>query len=552
MSRGIVVLAAALPGLVAGPPLSAATGAECPPFAFEEIAEEAGVRFLHDRGSTPEKTLPETMGSGLAWIDADGDGWLDLYLVQSGPLPSGGSSASANRLFRNVGGRFVELAGAAGADDRGYGQGVVAGDLDGDGDVDLYVTNREEDCFYRNRGDGTFERGADGAPDWSSSAALGDGDGDGDLDLYVTRYLDLATEEPIFCGDPETAERRYCDPSLFAGLADRYYENRGAEGFVDGTAAAGLAGADGRGLGVLFTDLDGDRAPDLYVANDLTLNLLYRNRGDGTFEDLSLLSGAAVNAEGKPEAGMGLAAADVDGDLDPDLAVTNFDVETNTLYRNEGAMFFLDVSAESGFGVPSFNRLGFGLVVADLDGDGTPDAYVGNGHIFEDPAREHVEYEQPDQLLRGLGEGRFVEVPCAGLEDLAGVTRGVAAADPDEDGDLDLGVQANGGRFQLLANRTEGGPWVGVRLRGPSGGNTAGVGARVELAFGERRRVSWILAGDSYQSSSDPRALFRWRGEAAPTAVEITWPWEGGRLRLLNPPPGRYLHLPSPAPAERP
>lgn len=541
----ILLVAAALSA-----PRAAAVPVDCPPFAFAEVAREAGISFLHDRGSTPDKTLPETMGAGLAWIDVDGDGWLDLYLVQSGPLPATGSPAAANRLFRNVGGRFVELRDAAGAGDRGYGQGVVVGDVDGDGAPDLYVANLDLDRFYRNRGDGTFERGSAGAGDWSSSAAFADADGDGDLDLYVTRYLDLATDEPIFCGDAETGERRYCDPSLFLGLPDRYYENRGAEGFVDATEEAGLAHADGRGLGVLFTDLDGDGAPDLYVANDLTLNLLFRNRGDGTFEDLSLLSGAAVNAEGKPEAGMGLVVGDVDGDLDPDLAVTNFDVETNTLYRNEGELFFLDVSAESGFGVPSFNRLGFGLVLADLDGDGLLDFYVGNGHIFENPAREHVRYEQPDQLLRGTDGGGFAEIPCPALDVLAQVTRGVAAADYDEDGDLDLGIQANGGWFQLLENRT-GASWLGVSLRGTPP-NTAGIGARVELATDRGTRVRWVVAGDSYQSSSDSRALFALREGETPLSLEVVWPWQAGRTRIRAPATDRYLHVMQATPTVEP
>ena len=517
---------------------------DCEPFAFREVAEAVGVSFVHHRGSTPEKRLPETMGSGLAWLDADGDGWLDLYLVQSGPSDEPASPEAANRLFRNVGGRFVEVREAGGAGDRGYGQGVVAGDFDGDRSVDLYVTNRAVDRFYRNRGDGTFEVGAPGVADWSSSAAFADGDGDGDLDLYVTRYLDLETGEPIFCGDPETGERRYCDPSLFEGLGDRYLENLGPEGFSNRTEEAGLASADGRGLGVLFTDLTGDGAPDLYTANDLTLNLLFRNRGDGTFEDLSLLSGAAVNLEGKAEAGMGLAVGDVDGDLDPDLAVTNFDVETNTLYRNEGDLFFLDVSAESGFGVPSFNRLAFGLVMADFDGDGILDVYVGNGHIFEDPAREHVRYEQPDQLFRGVGKGGFLEVPCPALGELAQVTRGVAAGDYDDDGDLDLGVQANGGRFQLLENEIST-RWIGVRLRGPAP-NTGGIGAKVELTTDRRRRVSWVLAGSSYQSSSDPRILFSLGEEETPLALEVVWPWGRGRTRIRTPATGGYLEVVQP------
>ncbi|HUP43603.1 MAG TPA: FG-GAP-like repeat-containing protein, partial [Thermoanaerobaculia bacterium] len=410
---------------------------------LRDVAAELGLDFVHDRGTSPRKHLAETMGAGVAWLDYDGDGWPDLYAVQSGPFPPGPErpEGAVSRLFRNLGPRadrpggfaFEDVTAAAGVGDRGYGMGAVAADVDGDGAPDLLVTRFDGLAFYRNRGDGTFEEATAAAglalDGWSSSAAFADADGDGDLDLYVARYVDFPAERDLFCGDPETGERRYCDPSMFEGAHDRYFENlgNGPDGvtFEDATARAGLAGADGRGLGVLFVDLDGDGAPDLYVANDLTPNFLFHNRGrrpeDGpgagaVFDDLSLLSGAAVNAEGKPEAGMGLAAADFDGDGDPDLAVTNFDVETNTLYENLGGMQLADRSAASGFGPPSFNLLGFGLVAADLDGDGELDAYVANGHIFERPNRPEIGYAQRDLILLGDGRGRFRALRCPALE----------------------------------------------------------------------------------------------------------------------------------------
>ena len=533
---------------------------------LRDVAAEVGLDFVHDRGTSPRKHLAETMGAGVAWLDYDGDGWPDLYAVQSGPFSPGPErpNGTVSRLFRNLGPRadrprgfaFEDVTAAAGVGDRGYGMGAVAADADGDGAPDLLVTRFDGLTFYRNRGDGTFEEATAasglGLDDWCSSAAFADADGDGDLDLYVARYIEFPAERDLFCGDPETGERRYCDPSMFEGAEDRFFENRGpgtgGASFQDATERAGLAGANGRGLGVLFTDLDGDGAPDLYVANDLTVNFLFRNFGPrsgstpgpggagASFEDLSLLSGAAVNAEGKPEAGMGLAAADFDGDGDPDLAVTNFDVETNTLYENLGEMQFADRSAASGFGPPSFNLLGFGLAAADLDGDGDLDVYAANGHIFERPNRPEIGYAQRDLVLLGDGRGRFRELRCPALEADPQVGRGLAAADFDRDGDPDLAVSNNDGPLQLLASDLPGlaGGGIGVRLAG-AGANREAVGAVVTLVTSAGRRSRWVVAGDSYQSSSDRAVLFALPEEERVEALEIRWP--SGRVRRIEAPP---------------
>lgn len=517
----------------------------CGPLALRDVTEAAGVAFRHERGGRGEKHLPETMGAGVAWLDFDGDGWLDLYLVQSGPFPPDGSAAAGNRLFRNIGdGRFVDVTAKSGAGHRGYGQGAVAADVNGDGWPDLYLANYGPDALLVNQRDGTFvdrtQASSLGLDGWSSSAAFADADADGDLDLYVARYVDYDPDEPIFCGDPETGERRYCDPSLFVGSDDRYFVNDGDGKFQDATEAAGLGAADGRGLGVVFTDLDGDGHPDVYVANDETLNFLFRNLGSGRFEDLSLASGTAANRDGKPEGGMGIAVGDVDGDHDPDLAVTNFDVETNTLYRNLGATLFEDVAAASGFGMPSFNLLAFGIVLVDFDLDSDLDFYVANGHIFERPVRENVTYEQRGQILLGDGRGRFSELRCRFLDARPMVARGLAAADFDNDGDPDLAILENGGPATLLENGT-GGDWVGVALRGAPP-NSEAVGSRVTLRSDRGRQARWILAGDSYQSSSDRRALFG-LGDSSAEALEITWP--SGRIRrLVKPPPSGYLVVP--------
>ena len=560
-ARRLAVVLAAVHSFALRPCLAAAPE-DCG-FSFSEVAADVGLRFHHDAGAAGGLHLPETMGAGVAWIDFDGDGWLDLYLVQSGPFPPDDGEGSADRLFRNLGpdgaGEF-RFAPAGGGDvARGYGQGVVAADVDGDRDVDLFVSRYGPTVLLRNDGAGRFaaaerlpaavpEAGADEFP-WGSSMALADADGDGDLDLHVSRYLDYDPDHGLDCRreGPESPPE-VCDPSLFTGQHDRFYTNRGGGGFVDATAAAGLAGADGKGLGVLFTDLNADGRPDLYVANDLTLNLLFGNRGDGTFEDLSLLSGAAVNRNGRPEAGMGLAVADFDLDGDPDLAVTNFDVETNTLYRNAGpgpGLLFEDVSATAGFGQPSFNLLGFGIVAEDFDRDGALDVYVANGHIFASPRRDNTEHRQRNLLLRGRSgdaAGSFSEVRCVWTDEDPLVSRGAAVADYDNDGDADLAVTANDGPARLWRNDTAGpdATWLGVELRGRSP-NTQAVGAVVTLSDDSERPPArrWVVRGDSYQSSSGHRQ--RWAVPAAGRRqLDLRWP-SGARTRIVDPPVDAYL-----------
>ncbi len=529
-------------------------------FRFVEVAADVGIDFRHESGAVGGLHLPETMGAGVAWIDVDGDGWLDLYLVQSGPFPPEEGEESLDRLFRNLGpddtGAFRFVPSAAAGSASGYGQGVAAADVDGDRDVDLLVSRVGPTVLLRNDGAGRFTEAAtlgsaaaDERP-WGSSMALADADADGDLDLYVSRYLDYDPGHDLDCrrngpGSPPEV----CDPSLFPGQHDRYYENRGGE-FVDATGASGLAEADGKGLGVLFADLDADGRPDLYVANDLTLNLLFRNRRDGTFEDVSLFSGAAVNRNGRPEAGMGLAMADVDRDGDPDLAVTNFDVETNTLYRNAGpasGMLFEDVSASAGFGQPSFNLLGFGIVARDFDRDGVLDIYVANGHIFASPRRDNTEHRQRNLLLRGGGGpdgGRFAEARCAWAQEAPLVSRGVAAADFDHDGDPDLAVTANDGPARLWRNDTAALPgtkWLGLDLRGRPP-NTQAVGAVASLSgFGPQPPArSWAIRGDSYQSSSSHRLQWAVPAESGPVQLDLRWP-SGARTRIVDPPTGAWL-----------
>lgn len=522
----------------------------CRPPIFAEAAADAGVTFVHETGATGNKHNPETMGAGVAWLDYDGDGWQDLYVIQSGPFPPRSGEGSPNRLFRNLGGnRFEEVTAASSTGELGYGQGVVAADVDGDADADLYLSNYGPDRLLENLGNGRFAEATSaaglGLDGWSSSAALADADGDGDLDLYVTRYVEHDPEDEPFCAHPKTGERWYCDPSVFVGRGDAYFRNLGGGRFEDATAEAGFGSATGKGLGVVFVDLDGDLAPDVYVANDMTINLLFVNDGGGGFEDLSLLSGTSVSREGAAEAGMGLGVGDLDEDGDADLTVTNYDVQTNTLYINRGDFQFEDVSAASGFGLPSFNLVGFGIAMADFNRDGHLDAYIGNGHTTLDPVRENVDYAQPDLLLLGDGAGRFRST-CAVSGGAATVTRGLAVADYDNDGDPDLAAQRSGGPLSLLRNESDGAsPWLGLRLAGRDA-NSEGVGAVVRLGGPAGSQTRWVMAGESYQSSSDRRVLLALPTGGPADSLAIDWP-SGKRQRFARPPAGSYLTVNEPS-----
>ncbi len=433
---------------------------------FTDVSRQAGLDFTHDAGMTDERHLPETMGAGAVLADLDADGDLDLYLVQSGPVPVQGTrtAPATNRLYLNDGsGRFEEATARSGAAAHdGYGMGVVAGDVDADGDLDLFVTNWGPDVLLLNDGRAAFEA-ADAPnladPRWTTGATFFDADGDDDLDLFVTGYVHFDPHDPIWCGEREPGYRSYCHPDTYDGIPDRFYRNDGRGVFSEATAAAGLAtppDAPGKGLGVIAGDFDGDGSLDLYVANDSVANRLWINRGDGTFEDGTLLSGTGVNGRGMTEAGMGLATGDVDGDGDIDLFVTNFDDESNTLYRNEGGGLFSDGTVAAGLEAPSRRPVGFGTVLFDADADGDLDLAVANGHIIHnvelyDDGKTHA---QVAQFFVNDGGGVFAEATAA-AGDLSArpvVGRGLYAGDLDGDGDPDLLLTECNGPARLLRN----------------------------------------------------------------------------------------------------
>jgi hypothetical protein len=498
---------------------------------FEEVAARAGLDFVHQRGPTTRYDFPEIIGGGAAWLDYDDDGWLDLYLVQSGDLRSETPDALDNRLYRNVGdGSFRDVTDSAGVGDTGYGMGCAVGDYDGDGHVDLYVTNYGPNVLYRNNGDGTFtdvtaESGT-GDSSWGTSAAFQDFDRDGDLDLFVANYVAWSPEIDLRCTSG-TGDRDYCKPTNYNQPApDVLYRNEGDGTFIDVTEAAGIIRAFGNGLGVACGDFDRDGWVDLYVANDGMPNQLWINQRDGTFVDRAMLAGCAVNLQGMAEAGMGVAAVDVEPDGDLDLFMTHLRDESNTFYVNQEGIFE-DTTAVLGLSAPSIRYTGFGIGFADFDHDGLTDIYVANGRVGTwDPAPSPDDpYAEPNLLFRGTEQGRFEAVRpaggCAGcpMEN----SRAAAFADYDEDGDVDVVVVNNHGPVRLLRNDAGGARhWVGFRVLDQRGRDALGAAVRIDA--GERAQWRQVQRAYSYCASNDPRVHFGLGELSAVDRVTVRWP----------------------------
>ncbi len=505
---------------------------------FVDDAQKAGLRFVFDNGKTLQHELPETMSGGLGLIDFDGDGWYDVYCVQGGPLhalqnaPAEAEPLPCDRLFRNRGdGTFVDVTEASGigkiARRGGYGLGVTVGDYDNDGHPDLFVSRLTTYALYRNRGDGTFEdvterAGLAGVRDNPTSAAFGDLDNDGDLDLYVCHYMKWDPEHPRLCTN-EQGGYYYCDPSKVPAAPDHLFRNDGGR-FVDVTEIAGCKEDIGRGLGVVASDLDGDDRVDLYIANDGTANYFFRNLGGFRFEEVALQAGVAGSAEGGYQAGMGVACGDLDGDGRPDLMVTNFYGEGTTLYQNLGEGLFADRSSASGIGLASRYLLGFGIAMADVTNDGLLDVMITNGHVNDNP-RFYL-YAMPSRLYENRPDGRLVDVSArAGAPwDVLRVGRGLAAGDLDNDGRIDALILAQNDPVAYFHNQTSVvGHYLTLRLEGTKSNRDA-VGARVTLTAGGRKQVLQRQGGGSYQSANDPRLHFGLGKSERVESIEIRWP----------------------------
>ena len=507
--------------------------------AFEDVAQTSGLRFVYDNAETPIHQLPEPFGGGLALLDYDGDGWLDVFCVQGGPFtPSTEiepqSSGSGDRLFHNRGdGTFEDVTDSSGIAGfpRGHGHGVAVGDVDGDGRPDLFITRWRSYALYRNRGDGTFEDitlswGLGGRRDWPTSAALADFDGDGDLDLYVCHYAAWELEHPRICRDRNTNAYLNCNPLDAAALPDHLFRNDGGR-FVDVTAEAGIVDRDGRGLGVVAADLDDDRLVDIFVANDSSANFLFRNTGGMRFQEVGQEAGVAGNASGAYQAGMGVAVGDLDGDERIDLAVTNFYGESTTFYRNLGAAAFYDATSQVGLEVATRRLLGFGVAFLDADNDGRLDMVSANGHVND--IRPNYPYLMPAQLLLGGADGRLKDV-----SDRAGppwavprMGRGLAVGDLDNDGREDVLILSHNQPLACLINRTRGGRFLTIRLEGRAPNRDA-IGAKVTVMAGGRRHVAQCTGGGSFQSASDRRIHFGLGRSERVESIEIVWP--SGRI----------------------
>jgi enediyne biosynthesis protein E4 len=496
---------------------------------FADLAQTVGLRFHHDNGETPLRQVPETMSGGVAVLDYDGDGWLDVYAVQGGPLALDVPRPDGDHLFRNNGdGTFQDITIKSGiaALPRSYGVGVAVGDYDNDGDPDLFITRLRSYALYRNRGDGTFEdvtasAGLAGLRDYPASAAFADLDNDGDLDLYVCHYMIYDPVNPALCPKGE-GEYMYCDPMKFQPAADHVFRNDGGR-FVEVTVPSGFTDPGGRSLGVVAADLDDDNKIDLFVTNDGTANYLFHNLGGFRFEEMGQIAGVAASANGGFKAGMGIACGDLDGDGRPDLVVTNFYGESSTLYANLGGGLFSDRTTQSRLDTATRYLLGFGTAFLDFDNDGRLDLMTVNGHVND--MRPYTAFAMPTQLLAGDGRGNLVDVSAtAGTPwSVLKVGRGLAAGDLDNDGRIDAVVLAQNDALRYFHNGTKGGHFVTFRLQGMTS-NRDGVGARITIVAGGQKQVAQRFGGGSYQSAGDPRLHFGLGNSDRVESVEVRWP----------------------------
>lgn len=502
---------------------------------FVDVAAESGLDFVHTNAATDAKYLIETMGGGAAWLDFDGDRLLDIYLLNSAATAEFDPGRPLSSvLYRNRGdGTFEDATAMSGVAGTGlFGMGVATGDFDNDGDPDMAVTGFGRSVLYRNEGDGTFQdvtatAGTANSGMWGSSAAWFDFDNDGWLDLAIVNYLDWTPETNAYCGERRPGYRSYCHPNKYRGQIPTLYRNLGNGTFQDVTETAGMGGRAGNSLGIVCFDYDRDGWMDVFIANDSMRNFLYRNLGNGTFENTAFLAGVALGENGEAEAGMGTDAADYDGDGWPDLYMTHLDFEFDRLYRNRGDGTFADATFEDGIGYATFKLSGFGTRFVDVDNDGWRDLFVANGHVLDniDLYHEGTRYAEPKLLFRNVG-GKFREESARSGDALAvpRVSRAAAFGDYDNDGDVDVLVGNNGQAPQLLRN--EGGNrknWLQVRLIGAES-NRDGVGASVTVRAGNAALHAQRTGGGSYQAAHDPRLHFGLGEAERVDRVEVAWP----------------------------
>jgi hypothetical protein len=528
------------------------------PVTFTDITAQTKLAFKHAASPTTQKYLPETMGGGVALFDYDNDGRLDIYFTNgaalSDPMPAAAQPDKRdprfwNRLYhQQPDGTFADVTERAEVKGAGYSFGVAAGDYDNDGLVDLYVTAYGGNLLYRNKGDGTFEdvtkKLGVGASGWSTSAGWFDYDHDGRLDLFVLRYMEWDfTSGNVFCGDPRY--RAFCHPDNFKPATNILFHQKPDGTFEDVSARAKITDTPGKGLGVAFADFDGDGLTDVFVANDSVRQTLFRNNGDGTFEDVALLSGAGYDENGKTFAGMGVAAADYDNDGLPDVFITTLSNETYPLYRNNGDLTFTYVTQTTGVGQITLPYSGWGTHFLDADNDGLRDIFVAQGHVLDtiEQTTSYLKYRQPPLLLRNTGKN-FVNVSlAAGAPFNVPLTaRGAAFGDIDNDGDTDIVIAQTDAAPVVLRNNGTKNHWLGLNLIGTKS-NRQAFGARIIItdASGRRQTFDASNAG-SYLSSSDPRVLVGLGTATGVSSIELRWP-SGQKQTITKPELDRYLTI---------
>ncbi|HEX7317009.1 MAG TPA: CRTAC1 family protein [Pyrinomonadaceae bacterium] len=526
------------------------------PVVFADVTAQVGVNFKHAASPTSRKYLPETMGAGVALFDFDADGRLDIFFTNgaliSDPMPKTSAPDKRdprfwNRLYRQKqDGTFEDVTERAGLRGEGYSMGAAAGDFDGDGRADLYVAAYGgAGRLYRNRGDGTFEDVTQKLKatvnGWGTSAGWFDYDRDGRLDLYVARYMEWDFERgSLYCGS--TQVRAYCHPDNFKGAAPVLLHQKPDGTFDDVSARAGIADPEGKGLGVVFADFDDDGWTDVFQANDNARQFLFRNKGDGTFEDVALLAGVGYDENGKAFAGMGVDAADYDNDGRVDVFVTALSNETYPLFRNNGDLSFSYATGTTGLGPITIPYSGWGARFADFDADGLRDLFVAQGHVLDtiEKTTGYILYRQPPLLLRNTGK-TFVNVSTAAGLKLPLAARGAAFGDLDNDGDTDVVLAQTDGPALVLRNSGAKNHWLGLALAG-SGMNRQGLGARVVVTDSTgARQVFDVTGAGSYLSTNDTRLLVGLGNKAAVRTVEIRWP--GGGTQTLNSPAVDSYHI---------
>jgi len=524
------------------------------PYLFEEVPPNvSGLNWVHDNAISPERYLPETLGPGVAFLDYDNDGWMDIYLVNSGPCDFfKPAKPIRNALYKNNrDGTFTDVTEKAGVAGGTFGMGVAVGDYNNDGFADIFVTSYGKCVLYRNNGNGTFtdvtEKAGLTCPGWTTSAVWFDYDNDGFLDLFVCSFVEYGLNKHVFCGDNRAGRHYYCIPRIFKPTSSFLYHNNKDGTFTDVTRGTDIEKALGKGLGVVATDVNNDGLMDLFVANDTVQNFLFMNRGKGQWEEIGLAAEVGFSANGQPRSGMGVDSADFDGDGWQDLFVANVDQEMFSLYKNDKDERFTDVAHVNGIADSTRLLSGWGLKFFDYDNDGNIDLLLANGHPDDmiEMYSEKVRYKEPLLLFHNDGERlRNVSDQAGPVFSKVFPARGLAIGDFNNDGRIDVLIGNNGGPPVLLRNNSGAdNHWLGLKLVGTTCNRDA-VGARVTWSAGGKKRSQMKVGGGSYLSSHDPRVVIGLGKAPKPDWVEIKWPLPSGKSEKFTELPGdRYITI---------